>query len=82
MKNTRFLLPCTQNIDLDAVAYTMQFARSRQAIVVPLMLNHGEEAHAISTDEMITLLQADIPIRVGREGKGGMRHAGSAHPAR
>ncbi|SRR6266849_1982234 len=38
MKSTRFLLPFTQNIDLGALAYAMQFAKRRQATLVPLAL--------------------------------------------
>lgn len=38
MHNTRFLLPFIQNIDLKVLAYTVQFAKSQQAIVVPLAL--------------------------------------------
>lgn len=36
--STHFLLPFTQNIDLEALAYAMQFAKKRQATLVPLAL--------------------------------------------
>jgi len=38
MKSTRFLLPFTQGIDLGALEYAVQFARSCQAKLIPLAL--------------------------------------------
>ncbi len=43
--STRFLLPFTQNIDLGALAYAMQFAKRRQATLVPLALIPLSEQH-------------------------------------
>lgn len=38
MKSTRLLLPFTQDIDLDALRYALQLARSCQATLIPLAL--------------------------------------------
>jgi hypothetical protein len=59
MQHTRFLLPFTESIDLGALAYAVQFVRSRQATLVPLALIPLEDAQRAKGPRLEAIEQAN-----------------------
>ena len=59
MNSTRFLLPFIQDIDLGALVYAVQFAKSQQAIIVPLALIPLSEQQWAKGPHLETIEQAN-----------------------
>src|SRR5579859_1467423 len=59
MKSGRLLLPCTEKIDLAALAYGVHFAQREQATLVPLALLPASKQQRAQGSQMQTREQAD-----------------------